>query len=263
MNRINPVHSFLRESDRLTVERHNRDTERDLLDNAYAMIDKLSKDKSAMERQIQSYEEATNGRVNAKDQRVVDYNIEQIKLTRNKLDDKIKVLDTKLEEMKHMILLRYEEEKRESERKLEDAKQAILKKYEDEQRQLEDKYERTITTLEAKISREKVGLETKSDSYISHLDAGIRSLGGRSPIEPAHIIDKRKRVSDIESLISYQEMIIEGFKKVNERKKNGEVLPPQILPPLAWTPSKENQELEAQLESIRASYVPDEPFLGE
>lgn len=241
MNRINPVHSFLREADKLTVERHNKNTEKELLDNAHAMIEKLSKDKSAMERQIQSYEEATNGKVNAKDQRIVDYNIEQITVTRNKLEVKLKALDDKLEEMKKMALSRYEEEKRE----------------------LTLQYERTIASLEAKISREKVGLETKSDSYISSLDAGIRSVGGRSPIEPAHIIDKRKRISQIESDITYQEMIIEGFKKVHERKRNGEVLPPQILPPLAWTPSKENQELEAQLESIRASYVPDESFLGE
>jgi hypothetical protein len=260
MNRLHPVHSYLREADKLAVERNNRETEKELLNNAHAMIEKLTKDKSAMERQIQSYEEATNGRVNAKDQRVVDYNIEQIKLTRNKLDDKIKMLEARLEETKHMILIRHEEEKRESERKLEDAKQAIIKKYEEEQRQLEEKYDRAITSLEAKISREKVSLETKSDSYISHLDAGIRSLGGRSPIEPAHIIDKRKRICDIDSQISYHEMTIEGFKKVNERKRNGEVLPPQILPPLVWTPSKENQELEAELERARASYVPDEPL---
>lgn len=241
MNRIHPVHSFLREADKLAIERHNKNTEKELLDTAHAMVEKLSKDKSTLERQIQSYEEATNGKVNAKDQRIVDYNIEQITVTRNKLEVKLKALDDKLEEMKKMALSRYEEEKRE----------------------LTLQYERTIASLEAKISREKVGLETKSDSYISSLDAGIRSVGGRSPIEPAHILDKRKRVSDIESQISYHQGIVEGFKKVHERMRNGEVIPQQTLQPLAWTPSKENQELEAQLERARASYVPDEPFLGE
>ena len=236
MNRIHPVHSFLREADRLAVERHNRDTERDLLDNAHAMVEKLSKDKCTMERQIQSYEEATNGKVNAKDQRIVDYNIEQITVTRNRLEVKVKALDDKLEEMKKIALSRYEEEKRE----------------------LTLQYERTIASLEAKISKEKIGLETKSDSYIASLDAGIRSVGGRSPIEPAHIIDKRKRICEIESQISYQQMTIEGFKKVHERISKGEVLSTQSLPPLVWKPSKENQELEAELERAKASYIPDQ-----
>ena len=189
---MNPIHSFLRESDRSAVERHNRETQRDLLDNAHAMIEKFSKEKSTMERQIQSYEEAANGKVNAKDQKVLDYYLSQLKET----DEKLK---------------------------------------------------RDIEKLEEKAAHRK-----------EWLMAQINGVGGKNVIEPAHIIDKRKRVCEIESQISYQEMIIEGFKKREERITRGEVLPTQLLPPLAWTPSKENQELEAELERAKASYIPDQ-----
>ena len=192
MNRIHPVHSFLREADRLAVERHNRDTERDLLDNAHAMVEKLSRDKSTLVRQVESYEESNSGKVSAKDQKVLDYYLSQLKET----DEKLK---------------------------------------------------RDIEILEQKAAQRK-----------EYLMAQINGMGGKTVIEPAHILDKRKRICEIESQISYQQMTIEGFKKVHERISKGEVLSTQSLPPLVWKPSKENQELEAELERVRGSYIPDQ-----
>lgn len=192
MNRIHPVHSFLREADRLAVERHNKETERDLLDNAHAMVDKLNRDKSTLVRQVESYEESNTGKVSAKDQKVLDYYLSQLKET----DEKLK---------------------------------------------------RDIEILEQKAAQRKEYLMTQ-----------INGMGSKNVVEPAHILDKRKRICEIESQISYQQMTIEGFKKVHERISKGEVLSTQSLPPLVWKPSKENQELEAELERVRGSYIPDQ-----
>jgi hypothetical protein len=195
MNRLQPLYSsYFRESDKLAVERCARESERDLLDNAHKMIDKLNKDKSTLQRQVESYEQSNTGKVSAKDQKVLDYYLSQLK----EADEKLK---------------------------------------------------RDIELLEQKTAQRK-----------EYLMAQINGMGAKTVVEPAHILDKRKRICEIESDISLHEMTIEGFKKVHERIRNGEVLPPQILPPLAWTPSKENQELEAELERVRASHVPDQPL---
>jgi len=195
MNRLQSLYSSkFRELDILAVERCDRGTERDLLDNAHKMIDKLNKDKSTLQRQVESYEQSNTGKVSAKDQKVLDYYLSQLK-------------------------------------------------------EADEKLRRDIEILEQKTAQRK-----------EYLMAQINGMGGKTVVEPAHILDKRKRICEIESDITLHEMTIEGFKKVNERKRNGEVLPPQILPPLAWTPSKENQELEAELERVRASHVPDQPL---
>jgi hypothetical protein len=156
------------------------------------MVDKLNRDKSTLVRQVESYEESNTGKVSAKDQKVLDYYLSQLK----EADEKLK---------------------------------------------------RDIELLEQKTAQRK-----------DYLMAQINGMGGKTVIEPAHILDKRKRICEIESQISYHQMIVEGYAKVKERLSNGEVISTQSLPPLVWTPSKENQELEAELERVRGSYIPDQ-----